>query len=84
MPAHRKIRPQSKKKLLEARPTGKLQDEFLTEQELADLCGRTVRTVRWWRKMRIGPPRITFNQVILYRRASVINWLLKFEEQPTR
>src|SRR5436190_20916345 len=52
------------------------------ESETAELLGITVRTLREWHYRRIGPPRVTFRQMICYRRESVLAWLEKFESKP--
>jgi hypothetical protein len=86
MPAHRKLNPAQKKQLIPPAPTGSLRDEFVTENDLIQLTGKTLRTLRWWNQKRIGPPRIVFGQTILYRKAAVIAWLTQHEEkiQPTK
>ena len=57
-------------------------DDLLTEAEVSELLGRTLRCIREWHRRRIGPPRITFQRTILYRRSSLMRWLERFESKP--
>jgi len=56
--------------------------EFFEEDELARVLRRDRRTLRRWAAQRIGPPRIKFGQTILYKRSSVIEWLVAKEQKP--
>jgi hypothetical protein len=57
-----------------------LRSAYLTEEEFAHIVRRDVRTTRRWHAMRVGPPRISFNnKLVLYRRESVIEWLNSLE-----
>jgi hypothetical protein len=53
--------------------------EFLTKEELATELGRNPRTLDRWHVLRLGPPRTRVGRKVLYRRASVRNWLLAQE-----
>lgn len=66
--------------------TSVLRSEYLTEEEFAHVVRRDVRTTRRWHAMRVGPPRISFNnKLVLYRRESVVEWLNSLEHgKPSR
>ncbi len=53
--------------------------DFLTEAELCKMVHRSLRTIRLWNELRIGPPRITVQRCVLYRRQAVMDWLMKHE-----
>lgn len=55
-------------------------DELLTEQEVADYCKVSVRTVKRWRAEGTGPPFLRAGRQIRYRKRDVDAWL---EGQPT-
>jgi hypothetical protein len=59
-------------------------DEFFTEQEFAEAANISVRTLRRWRQLRIGPPFIPFGKSILYRKESARDHLISQEQQPVR
>ena len=63
-----------------------LRDQYLTEEDLAHVVRRDVRTTRRWHALGIGPPRISFNnKLVLYRRESVVEWLNSLERgKPSR
>lgn len=60
-------------------PIRPLDDEYLTEIELAKFLKRNRRQLRRWHERRIGPPRIVFQKVILYRKSAVQDWLASHE-----
>jgi hypothetical protein len=62
----------------------KLLADFLDEHELAADLGKAVRTLRRWRVKREGPPFVTLGRKVLYRRASIVNWLVSRESRPAR
>jgi hypothetical protein len=66
------------------RHIGKDFAEFYEEGELAGELHVTTRTLRRWAVLRVGPPRIAVGRRILYRKASVIEWLLAREQRPLR
>jgi hypothetical protein len=55
-------------------------NEFQTAEEL----GVSVRTLRKWRQLRIGPPYIEVGRQIHYRDESRAAWLKSREVQPVR
>jgi len=57
---------------------------FYTEEQLAQLLGRNVRTLRRWHDQRVGPPRIRLGSRTLYSKASLTKWLAENEAQPLR
>jgi hypothetical protein len=54
--------------------------EFLSKEELATELGRNVRTLDRWDVLGIGPPRTRVGRTVLYRRASVQEWLAAQEQ----
>jgi len=58
--------------------------DYLTEAELSAQIDRTLRTLRYWRKHRRGPPWTAIGSSVIYRRESVRKWLLDQEHQPVR
>jgi hypothetical protein len=56
--------------------------DYLTEPQFAKLVHRSLRQIRRWDELRIGPPRINFQNVRLYRRSAVEQWLLRHENGP--
>jgi excisionase family DNA binding protein len=50
-------------------------DELLTEAELADLLKVSARTIRDWRVKGSGPPALRLGRGIRYRRRDVDAWL---------
>jgi hypothetical protein len=58
-----------------------LLSEFLTKEQLAAELGRNARTLDRWASLGIGPPRTCFGRTVLYRRASVLKWLVAQERQ---
>jgi excisionase family DNA binding protein len=52
-----------------------VEDELLTEAELADLLKVSVRTVRAWRVEGTGPPALRLGRGVRYRRREVDAWL---------
>lgn len=55
--------------------------EFFREDELAEQLRVTVRTLRRWHALRIGPPRTVVSRSIYYRKQAVLEWLLAKEER---
>jgi DNA-binding transcriptional MerR regulator len=55
-------------------------DPLLREEEAAQELGRTVRTLRRWRRdLRLGPPTISLGRQRYYRRSALRQWLLSRE-----
>jgi hypothetical protein len=53
--------------------------DYLTAPELADELHVSKRTLDRWHAERRGPPRVTLQRQIFYRRAAVQRWLLDNE-----
>lgn len=49
--------------------------EYMTTDEVAELCRTPVTTVRYWRQSKLGPPSIKVGRRVLYRRDEVLAWL---------
>ena len=60
----------------------KLMQGYLTEEQLASELDRSVRTLKYWRKHRRGPPWTQIGYSVLYRRDSVVHWLQQQEIVP--
>ena len=63
---------------------GIVANEFLTEEDLAKEVKRSVRTIRRWNSLKLGPPRVVIGNLILFRRESVLEWLRSREDGATR
>lgn len=50
-------------------------DDYLTEQEAADMLGAKVQTLRAWACRRKGPARTKAGKRVLYRKEAVADWL---------
>ena len=50
-------------------------DDYITRHELAQLLGKSVRTLDRWHLRRIGPPRTRAGCSILYSKKMVTEWL---------
>jgi hypothetical protein len=59
-------------------------EDFFSEQQLGVELNVTLRTLRRWQQLRIGPPRTRVGRRILYRKTAVIQWLVNREQQPLR
>jgi hypothetical protein len=46
-------------------------DEFLSEEAAAAAIGKSLRTLRQWRRRGIGPPYVKFGRTIRYRKPFV-------------
>jgi hypothetical protein len=57
-----------------------LLSEFLTKEELAAELRRNVRTLDRWDALDLGPPKTCIGRTVLYRRASVLKWLVGQEQ----
>jgi predicted DNA-binding transcriptional regulator AlpA len=56
-------------------------DGYLTKRDLARELHRNQRTVDRWHTQRIGPPRITVGNLVLFRREAVNEWLCSREQR---
>jgi hypothetical protein len=66
-------------------PAPSLRDSYLTERQLAkELPKGTVRKLRDWRRLRIGPPWLKVGREVVYLRESVEEWLRANELVVTR
>jgi predicted DNA-binding transcriptional regulator AlpA len=52
-----------------------LGSDYLTPEQLAQALGFSPRTLARMHVSRQGPPRVVLGRTILYRRASVLEWL---------
>jgi hypothetical protein len=59
-------------------------EDFFSEQQLGVELNVTLRTLRRWQQLRIGPPRTRVGRRVLYRKTAVIQWLVNREQQPLR
>ncbi len=48
--------------------------EWIGEQQVARMTGRSVRTVQFWRWAKSGPPYYKANGAIRYNKAEVLDW----------
>jgi hypothetical protein len=62
----------------------KLLDGYLTEEEVAQQLGRTVRALMHWRRHGKGPPYVKMGYTVLYRAEAVRRWLEAQEVNPVR
>jgi predicted DNA-binding transcriptional regulator AlpA len=58
--------------------------EYMEPQELARELGKSERTLHRWHVERVGPPRVVVGRMVLYRRASVLEWLRSLEQSQPR
>ena len=49
---------------------------------VAELLGVSRRTLSRWHALRVGPARCKVGRTILYRQASITEWLVKNETHP--
>jgi hypothetical protein len=59
-------------------------DEWLEEEEAAAAVGKTVRTLRQWRRRGVGPPYTHFGRTIKYRKRSFVEHYRRREIKPNR
>jgi hypothetical protein len=59
-------------------------EDFFSEEQLGLELNVTLRTLRRWQQLRIGPPRTRVGRRVLYRKTAVIQWLVNREQQPLR
>jgi hypothetical protein len=57
---------------------------YRTEEQQAALLGKTVRTLRTWRKARIGPAWTRTGKDVLYNDDWTAAWLLAQKQEPVR
>jgi hypothetical protein len=59
-------------------------DEWMSEAETAAAAGKTVRTLRQWRRKGVGPPYAYFGRTIKYRKPAFISHYRQSEINPRR
>ena len=59
-------------------------DEWLTEEEAAAAVGKSVRTLRVWRRTGMGPPYALFGRTIKYRKPAFVEYFRASEVDPVR
>ena len=57
-----------------------LLDDWMPRKELAGIIGISADTLKRWETRRIGPPCIRIGRKVLYRRASVQDWISAQEQ----
>jgi hypothetical protein len=57
-------------------------DEFLSEREVAAAIGKSLRTLRQWRRRGIGPPYVLFGRTVRYRKPTFIEHFRRAEIHP--
>jgi len=50
-------------------------DALLTEVQVGELFGLSIRTLQAWRARRAGPPFVQVGRAIRYRRSDLIDWI---------
>ncbi len=61
-----------------------IMDDLLTEQEIADLFRKSLRTLQRWRSLGTGPPWIEIGDSKYYRVRTARKWVLSKERTPVR
>ena len=59
-------------------------DEWMSEAEAAAEIRKTVRTLREWRKRRIGPPYAFFGRTVRYHRPTLAEHFKASQIKPAR
>jgi hypothetical protein len=59
-------------------------DEWLSEREAAAEIGKSTRTLRVWRRKRIGPPYAMFGRTIKYRKLALVEHFRAAEIRPRK
>jgi hypothetical protein len=59
-------------------------DEWLSEEEAAAAAGKTVRTLRQWRRRGVGPPYVFFGRTVRYRKPAFVEHYRRSEITPAR
>ena len=58
--------------------------DWLSEAETAAELHKTVRTLRGWRRKRIGPPYAYFGRTVRYHRPTLAEYFKATQIMPTR
>jgi hypothetical protein len=61
-----------------------LEEDYTPEPKAADQLRQTVRTLRKWRQLGLGPPWIKVGQRIYYSNVGMAAWLKSLERTPVR
>jgi hypothetical protein len=61
-----------------------LDDEWMTEAQTAAEVHKTVRTLRQWRKRRVGPPYTFFGRTVRYHRPTLSEFFRANQIHPAR
>jgi predicted DNA-binding transcriptional regulator AlpA len=48
---------------------------FLSEREVSDITGLSVKTLQRWRLLNMGPPYRKFGGAVRYGEADISNWI---------
>jgi hypothetical protein len=59
-------------------------DDWMSEEEAAAAIDKTVRTLRQWRRRRIGPPYSYFGRTVRYHRPTFIDHFKLTQVLPAR
>jgi hypothetical protein len=62
----------------------KILDEWMSEAEAAAEIGKTVRTLRQWRRRRTGPPYAHFGRSVKYHRPTFVEYFKSIQVMPAR
>lgn len=57
-------------------------DEYMTQEQLANEIGCSVRTLQRLQAKRTGPARIKVGRKVMYKKETVTRWLDDQEERP--
>ncbi len=57
-------------------------DDYLTEDQVAEVLGMRIATLRTWVAQRKGPPRVAIGRKIHYSKEALKTWLLSPEKGP--
>jgi hypothetical protein len=59
-------------------------DDWLDESQTARELGKTVRTLRQWRRQGKGPPYALFGRTVRYNRAALVEFYRSKQVMPVR
>jgi len=54
--------------------------DLLTERDLAQLLGKSLRTIRRWSVERRGPRKVKLGKSVFYRREAILCWIAERED----
>ncbi len=57
-------------------------DDYLTEDQVAEVLGMRIATLRTWAAKRKGPPRVAIGRKIHYSKEALKTWLLSRKKDP--